>query len=461
MVRTEMAERRSAEVDVADSYRGAAAKIMARSAILQGAIADQMAGDAAAALGLRRVAALADALGRPQETLRIVHVAGTKGKGSTVAFLSAMLVAAGHRTGRYTSPHLAKLTERIAIDGADLDDETFAHVANRVLTGAEHIERERPELGRVNALEILFVMALVAFREANCRVAVIEVGIGGRLDTTNILDPVVSVITTLDLEHTAILGDTLAEIASEKAGIIKPGRPVVAAPQPDEALVVIRAQADAVGSRLIVVGTLEDSLDDLELGLFGPHQALNARLAIAALVELAGTDAELLVDPDQRRAGLQRAWLPGRFEVVPARVVRAAFNVPRDRQVTVVLDGAHTSRAAAALRLALDAAYPSPSGPIAVCGFTSDKDVSAFLDALRPAMILPVMATSPRAVQVDQIAVIARELGIVVCEGATATAEALRWLAQSVDDTDLVVVTGSFMVVAEARAALGLDGRRA
>ncbi len=456
-----MVDDRDRAGDDGGRYDDAAAKIMARSATQQGAIADQMAGDAAAALGLRRAAALADVMGRPQDALTIVHVAGTKGKGSTVAFISAMLVAAGHRTGRSTSPHLAKLTERITIDEVDLDDATFARLADRVLAAAEQVERQRPELGRVNALEILFVIALVAFREAGCRVAVIEVGIGGRLDTTNILDPAVSVITTLDLEHTAILGDTLAKIASEKAGIIKPGRPVVVAPQSAEAMAVIRSRAEAVSSELTVVENVVDHAGDTPLGLFGAHQSLNARLAVAALNALTGTDPELTVEPDRRRVGLRRAWLPGRFEVVPADVVRGAFGDQHDREVTVVLDGAHTPRAAAALRLALDSAFPSPSRQIAVCGFASDKDVRSFLRALRPATVLPVTAASPRAVPVGEIAEIARGLGIAVRDGPSTTAEAVRWSLHAADSPDLILVTGSFVVVAEARAALGLTSRRA
>ena len=435
---------------------------MARSAIQHGTIADQTAGDEAAALGLRRTGALADVLGRPQDATTIVHVAGTKGKGSTVVFISAMLVAAGHRTGRYTSPHLAKLTERITIDELDLDDAAFAEVADAVLAAADQLERERPELGRVNALEILFLMALVAFRVGGCRVAVIEVGIGGRLDTTNILNPAVSVITTLDLEHTAILGNTLAEIANEKAGIIKPGRPVVVASQAEEAMAVIRARAEAVGSWLTVVERPPDAQLDGQLGLRGPHQMLNAQLAMTALSVLADADPDFVVGPEERLAGLHDAWLPGRFEIVPAELVRRAADDRPGMPTAVVLDGAHTPRAATALRATLEAAYPAVAQTITICGFALDKDARAFLDALQPAVILPVMAASPRAVPIEQIAAIARELAIGVREGPVTTAAALRWLLQAGagDGLDLILVTGSFMVVAEARATLALDDRR-
>ena len=444
-------------------YVTAAGRVMARSAIQQGTIADQKAGDVAAALGLRRVAALAEEVGRPQNGLTIIHVAGTKGKGSTVAFLSAMLVAGGHRTGRYTSPHLAKLTERIAIDEVDLDDETFADLADRVIGAAEAIERDQPDLGLVNALEILFVMALLAFREANCRVAVIEVGIGGRLDTTNIVDPAVSVITSLDLEHTAILGDTLAEIATEKAGIIKPGRPVVVAPQTGEAMAVIRDRAAELGSRLTVVEASSSVSPVAPTALRGEHQRLNAALAGAAIDALADAEPDLAVEPDQRRLGERRAWLPGRFEVVQPTVVRQALGGDADREAPwIVLDGAHTPRAAAALRSTLTGYSTSEVDPgeVVVCGFAADKDARAFLVALRPSRLLPVTAVSLRAVPPERIAQIARDLGIAVLDGPATVDDGLRWLIQRQSGVRQIVVTGSFLVVAEARVVLELAGHR-
>jgi len=454
-------ERQPVTASDGDRYARAAGRVMARSAILQGTIADQQAGDAVAALGLLRVAVLAEALGRPQDALTIVHVAGTKGKGSTVAFLSAMLVAGGHRTGRYTSPHLAKLTERITIDEVDLDDATFADLTDRIIGAAEAIERDRPDLGGANALEILFVMALLAFREAGCRVAVIEVGIGGRLDTTNIVDPAVSIITTLDLEHTAILGDTLAQIAAEKAGIIKPGRPVVVAPQPDEAMTVIRAQAEALGSQLTQIEAPSGVSPIATSALRGEHQRLNAALALAALDVLADREPGLAVEPDQRRLGERRAWLPGRFEVVRPIVVRKALGGDTDLQAPlIVLDGAHTPRAAAALRSTLTGGAPpgGHSGEVIVCGFAADKDVRAFLVALGPSRILPVTAASPRAVQREQIARIAGDLGIVVLDGPATVGDGLRWLIGRQLAVRQIVVTGSFLVVAEARVALELTG---
>ena len=446
-----------------DRYRDAADRIMARSATRQGTMADQLAGDAAAGLGLRRTAALAEAMGRPQDDLVVVHVAGTKGKGSTVAFISAILLAGGHRVGRMTSPHLLSLTERITIDERDIDPASFAEIADRVLVAAGIMERDQLELGPVNALEILFVMALVAFREARCRVAVIEVGIGGRLDTTNIVVPAVSVITTLDLEHTAILGDTLVAIASEKAGIIKPGRPVVVAPQPEEALTVIRARAEASGSRLTVVSGPPDWISDSPIGLGGDHQVTNASLAIAAVVELVRVDADLAVAQEAIREGLREAWLPGRFEIVSPGEADAAVTLPRwpdvDRPV-VILDGAHTPRAATALRSSMPSGFLQSADTVVVCGFASAKDVRAFLAELGPAAIPPVMAVSPRALPAGDIASLAAGLGIQVLTGPTGVGDGIRLLLRSVPALHGIVVTGSFAVVAEARVALGLPPSR-
>lgn len=446
-----------------DRYRAAVGRIMARSSVGQGTMADQLAGDAAAELGLRRTAALAGRLGRPQDDLTIVHVAGTKGKGSTVVFISSILVAGGHRTGRATSPHLASLTERITIDEWDIAEDVFADVADSVLDATEALERDRPELGEVNALEILFVMALVAFRDAGCRVAVIEVGIGGRLDTTNIVQPAVSVITTLDLEHTAILGDTLAAIASEKAGIIKAGRAVVVAPQPEEALAVIRARATTMGSPLTMVTESPRGKADMPIGLGGDHQVTNANLARAAVQALAVADASLAVDGVAIRSGLRRAWLPGRFEIVPAEVIdRVASRTHwsnADRPV-VVLDGAHTPRAAASLRMSMGSEHHRMSTTLTVCGFSSDKDVRAFLVALGPAVILPVSAISARAISVNEIVGFATELGIEVLPGPTVVGDAVLHLLRSNGSFRRMLVTGSFAVVAEARLALGLPSHR-
>lgn len=497
--------------DIAGAYERAVARVMARSAVSQGTITDQHAGDAAAELGLRRTAALLAALGDPQRTMAIVHVAGSKGKGSTVAMIASILTEAGVRTGRFMSPHLHHLTERIAIDRVDIDRTTFAAVAGRVLAAVEALERDRPELGRVHAFEVLFAMALVRFRDAGCAVGVIEVGIGGRLDTTNVVEPAVSVITTLDLEHTAILGDTLAKIAWEKAGIVKPGRPVVTVPHPEAAMAVIRARAAAVGSALTVIATVDpsdmDAVSTLDRSLpneqksvtrggvrhlKGAVERLNARLAVAAVGLLAPIIG--LVPPREGSVlwGLWSFRLPGRLESSgswrlrnqalddtldeaaspidepepgrPAEFPFQRLEHLRDAYPLIHLDAAHTPGSARAQREALAYLYAKPPphvnpGVLAIVGMTSGHDVEAFLRELRPEMVLPVAADSPRSISAAAVASAAMAVGCPVVAGPETVGNALRWAVRHDDRWGRIIVTGSFLVVAEARVALGLaDG---
>ncbi|HEY7036146.1 MAG TPA: Mur ligase family protein, partial [Thermomicrobiales bacterium] len=288
-------------------YRSALRAIWERSAYDRGFISNPFAGDAAADLGLRRTAALLDRLGRPHERYGIVHVAGSKGKGSTCAFIDAILPTAGYRAGRYTQPHLHTMRERIAVAGRPIDESAFAALTRRALDAARTVERERPELGEVTAFELTTAMALDHFASAGCDLAVVEVGLGGTLDATNVVTPLVSVITALDLEHTAVLGDTLPKIAAQKAGIIKPGRPVALSPQPPEALAVIEQVAKERESALYVggrdwewTGTWRSfsatgpwgTFENLTSGLVGRHQIDNACVAIAATWLLSSPDVE-------------------------------------------------------------------------------------------------------------------------------------------------------------------------
>ena len=235
-------------------YRAALAAIWDRSGYDRGFISDPFAGDDAARRGLARTRAMLDVLGNPQERVRLIHVAGSKGKGSTAVLIDAILRAAGLRSGRFTSPHLHSYRERFVVDDLPIGEEAFACLTHEVMEAMRKVESGNPSLGRVTAWELSTAMALRWFARGDCDVAVIEVGLGGTLDATNVIDPVVSAITRLDLEHTAILGETLAEIASNKAGIIKPGRPSVTVEQAPEALTVIEERAREVGSKLLVGG---------------------------------------------------------------------------------------------------------------------------------------------------------------------------------------------------------------
>jgi dihydrofolate synthase/folylpolyglutamate synthase len=426
-----------------------------RSSYERGLFSDPFGDPARAERGLARMRALLDELDDPQTRVLAVHIAGSKGKGSTAALVASAAHAAGHRVGLYTSPHLHRFPERIAIGGAPLTDHDFASAAELVTSAAERMEQRAPELGTVTTFEFVTAMAFAAFARAACDLAVIEVGLGGRYDATNVLHPLVSVITRIDLEHTAVLGTTHAAIAAQKAGILVPGVPCVSSPQVAAAQATIERAAAAVGSPLFIGGhdwTWRGTWrsftasgpwgewHDLALAVPGDHQVENACTALAALhvVNLSG----VALSQDAIRAGLAHARWPGRFE----RIQR------RDRDV--VLDGAHTPAAAAALR----ETWRQEVGPIAatvVLGMSGDKDISAFLHAIQPiaARVLATRSVSPRAADPAAIASAARALNMPVETYPSVDAAINAALAE---DSGPLLITGSLFVAGEGREALGL-----
>ena len=439
-------------------------ELWGRSAYDRGFVTDPFAGDAAAGLGLRRTAAILEALDAPQDAYPTIHVAGSKGKGSTSAMLASILKAAGARVGLHTSPHLHDFRERFVVDGNLIEPNAFGVAAQRVFAAARSVEGRRPELSRATAFELSTAIALDYFRTAGCQVAVVEVGMGGTLDATNVVDPIVSVITALDLEHVAVLGPGMAEIAANKAGIIKPGRPAVSVHQPAPAEEVIGAAAAATGSRLLLEGrdwrvnggsnafTASGpwgSLDGLRSGLAGDHQVQNAGAAIAAL--WAAQESLPVVSHEAIASGLESVVWPGRYE----RIVRPDLPV-------VVLDGAHTPASAEALATTVRR-EGTAGAVVAIVGMFSDKDPESFLSPLarmsaRVAFII-VPAPSPRTADPTAVAAAANRLGISAVVEPDVAAAMTR--GQSiVGATGLVVVTGSLSVVAAARVALGLVGER-
>lgn len=435
------------------TYADALAAIWERSGYDRGFISNPFAGDDAARLGLRRTEAVLERFGNPHRTYRIVHIAGSKGKGSTTTMLDAILRAAGIRTGRYVSPHLHSYRERIVVDNQPIAEAAFANLTRRALAATEAVERDRPELGEVTAWELTTAMALLWYAEAGCEWAAIEVGLGGTLDATNVVTPEVSIITRLDYEHTAILGETIEEIAANKAGIIKPGKPVVTARQLPAAMTVIAERAGELGCALLTqdrdfhtVGndrafTYDDAsgtIPGLATALIGRHQVENAGLAIAA--------ARLAIDPPPSaiRAGLADAVNPGRFEIVPLA-----------NGSTVVIDGAHTPIAAEALRLALDDRFPGQRAQV-IAGMLQGKDadrVLAQLDPIAAAWHLTPLAT-PRSMAVDDLAAhLATSAAPVARHASVAAALAA---VTDLPAPALIVVTGSLSTAAEARVALGL-----
>jgi dihydrofolate synthase/folylpolyglutamate synthase len=319
-------------------------------------------------------------------------------------------------------------------------------------------ESTNPAMGRVTAWELSTAMALEWFARNSCDVAVMEVGLGGTLDATNVIDPVVSIITRLDLEHTAILGNTLAEIASNKAGIIKPGRPSVTVDQPAEALRVIERRAREVGSNLLiqnrdwhVEGDEEEfavvgpwgKVEGLRTSLVGQHQVENAALAVAAL--LLAFDHLFTTDEPAFRTGLLTAIHPGRFE----RIHTAGHPV-------VIVDGAHTPLAAESLCSALLKHEPG-SRITLVVGMLDDKNPAAFLESLLPldARWIVTELHTPRTMSADVLARTLEDLG-QTAERAPSMAHAMELATQGDEDSGVVVVTGSLMAVAEARVDLGV-----
>jgi dihydrofolate synthase / folylpolyglutamate synthase len=436
-------------------YKRALAELWGRSSYERGLISDPFGDSARAERGLARMRALLAELGDPNLTLPAVHIAGSKGKGSTGAFIASAAMRAGHRVGFYTSPHLHRFPERISIDGQPLPDDAFAAETQAVAAAARRLEASQPDVGEATTFEMLTAMAFNAFARRDCRLAVVEVGLGGRYDSTNVIDPIVSVITRIDLEHTAVLGPTLSDVAWQKAGIMRRGVPAVSSPQAPAAQETIVRVAAEVGSPLQIGGrdwtwngtwrSFEangpwGTLPNLSLGIPGPHQVENACTALAALHAVDA--AEIDIPENSIRGGLATARWPGRFE-------RIAVG---DREF--VFDGAHTSAAAAALVETwreLVGAVPAT----VVVGMGSDKNPHAFLTALRPLIgwLIVTRADSPRAASPDIIAHAAAALGIPH-EVQPSVAAAMDVVGTR--DEGPVLLTGSLFVVGEGREAVGL-----
>ncbi len=436
-------------------YRQAIAYIIERSGYDRGFVANPFDAET---VGLRRTAWLLEALGNPQAQRPAIHIAGTKGKGSTAAFITSILRSSGRRVGLYTSPHLHTFRERIQIDGVPIDEQRFADLTAEIAPLNARLAAEKPEWGEATAYELSTALAFLYFARAAVDLMVIEVGLGGRLDATNVLDPHISVITSISYDHTRILGDTLAEIAFEKGGIIKPGRPVVIAPQRDEARDTLLRIADErhasvqLGGRdwhtsgnasAFVAEGPWGRYDDLESALVGQHQVENAGTALATCWLL---DRDGLKIPETAiREGLRTVRWPGRFEIVQAEPL-------------VIVDGAHNVDSAE--RLAETLAEQYPDRPLTlILGIAQDKDVEQMVRILAPraSVLIATASHHPRAASAGRIVAAAEALEPPVPRIATAdgVAQALE-LARSSAPGSVICATGSLYVVAEAREALGL-----
>jgi dihydrofolate synthase / folylpolyglutamate synthase len=402
---------------------------------------------AKAEFNLDRIFALMEELGNPQEKYPIIHVAGTKGKGSVSALCASGLKAAGYKVGLYTSPHLWDYVERIQINGEPISHEQLVELV-------EEVKPAVAKIPKLTTFEITTALGFLAFAKNDVNAAVIEVGLGGRLDATNIVIPKVSVITSLSYDHMAVLGNTLAEIASEKAGIIKEGIPVVSAPQTDEALQVLERIAKERNSPFILVGKdvkferLESSLDGQELAvsyqpsaislkipLLGSHQIENAAIAYTAL-----KTSGLPISEDAIQKGFSQVKWPARFEILR-------------RKPPVVIDSAHNRDSARRLRETLDEYFPKIPVILIFCAL-EDKDITGILEELKPRLecVVATRADHPRARSAEWMAEQVRKAGISV-EAVIPVADALKRALELAGTQKLVLSAGSVAFAGEVSTA--------
>jgi dihydrofolate synthase/folylpolyglutamate synthase len=407
--------------------------------------------------------ALLHHLDDPQGGRPTVHIAGSKGKGSTAAMIASVLRESGLTVGLYTSPHLHSFCERIEVDGEPIDRETFARHVERLPPLVVKVNQQFPDRELVT-FDLLTATGFLAFREAGVTLQVIETGLGGRLDSTNALDDKeVCVITAISREHTAILGETVRRIAEEKAGIIGRGSTVVMGLQSASAAAVIRRTCGERGADLVevarscVIERYEHTLDgqdfrlqtaggsyDLHLPLLGLHQLENAAAAVSAVEALARHG--LAVSPEQIRRGLAGVRWPGRLEILRRRPL-------------LIVDGAHSAEAVRRLRETLlqDMTF---SKAILIVGASSDKEIGAMAAELEPleATVIATSAHNPRAAPAPVVAAAFSNRGIPTTVTETVPQAVESALAQAEPD-DLICVLGSLFVVAEARAyILGIEG---
>ena len=411
---------------------------------------------------LDRMRALLKKLGDPQSKVPAAHVIGTNGKGSTCHLLSTALRSCGYTVGLFTSPHLQDVRERIEINGEPISTGDFTRLMATVAKAAEAVEKIH---GVPTFFEMITALAFVHFADEALDVAVIECGLGGRLDATTCLEPSVVAVTSISLDHTQLLGNTATEIAREKAGAFKPGVPVVTIPQTDEVMAVLKEEAERVGCPISVLGkeiefssrfeatpkvgthtciclsTERSEFEHLTVPLMGEHQALNCGLALAALdiLRSQGFDTPEMKVID----GLAGLQIPGRMEL--------AWERPR-----ILLDGAHNADSLKALIRSIGAHIPYDSMAL-IFGCGEDKDVDSLLKTIAlgaDKIIFTRARKNPRAMDAEELAHRFAEISPKMCQVAPTFAEALELAVRAVTQGDLICVTGSFHLVGEAKRRL-------
>jgi dihydrofolate synthase / folylpolyglutamate synthase len=417
-------------------------------------------------LKLDRMHALLGALDNPHESIRSVHVAGTKGKGSTCEMTASCLEACGYTVGIYTSPHLVDVRERIRIDRKMISHTDFTRVTNEVAAAGAKIKRHH---GEPTFFELMTAMCFLYFAEEAVDIAIIECGLGGRLDSTNVLMPEVTAITSISLDHMQILGDTVEKIAREKAGIFKPNVPAITVPQSPGVLEVFREVAARVGAPLEVLGQdLEFSMrfeagagktrlarpqsrvclttprcnfEHLAVPLKGEHQAYNCGLALAIIDRL--SERGFNTPESKVTIGLDRTECPGRMEL--------AWQSPR-----ILLDGAHNPESIKCLMKAIGATV-SYDSMVVIFGCAADKDTNGMLEQIdlgADKVIFTRAAGNPRAANPEALAKRFTELKSRMCQVAATLPEAVNLANRAVGRDDLVCITGSFYLVGEAKKYL-------
>ena len=417
---------------------------------------------------LGRIQALTELLGDPQRVYPVIHLTGTNGKGSTAAMIESLLRADGLRTGRFTSPHVTSVTERITIDGEPISDERFDDVWREIEPYVALVDERQIDGVSMTFFEIITAMAYAAFADAPVDVAIVEVGLGGAWDATNVADGEVAVVTPIDLDHTHLLGRTITEIAREKAGIIKPGAHAILAGQSLEAAEVLLARCAEVGAlpqregidfgvidrQLAVAGQVlrlsgaDGPVDDIFLPFYGAHQAANAAQALAATEAFLGLKA---LHPEVVRQGFAQVRIPGRLELVR-------------RSPAVVLDAAHNPHGARAAAVAITEAFAF-APLIGVVAVMADKDARGILEVFEEIMnqvVITQVASTPRGMSAEALGELAAEIFgasrvTVVPRLDDAIEQAVALAEADVVGSAGVLISGSVIAISEARTLLVRD----
>ena len=414
-------------------------------------------------LGLSRMEELLRRLGDPQDTLNVIHVAGTNGKGSVSKYLEEGLAACGYKMGLYTSPYIEKFNERIRFDGADISDEDLEYYGQKVVDAAEAMVADGKD--SPTEFEVVTAIAFLYFADKKAGITILEVGLGGIGDSTNVVKyPMASVITSISYDHMAQLGSTLAEIAVNKAGIIKTGCPVISnVPERDAAKIIAR-KAYAMGSRLFDVSGIraavseqtpfsqvvsmelyEKSYSDVEISMVGKHQAENLKTALATL-EILRKSGAVKLDREALYAGLKRARQPGRFEVIGGGPEAGDESKP-----LVIIDGAHNEAGAQALQETM-AQYFAGKKILLVAGILADKQIDSIVKFLTKITdhIIVTEPDNPRKLAASELAKHMADAG-VTAEIASDAEAAMHRAKELADGYDVILFAGSLYLIGDVR----------